>query len=206
MPRVTFGLCSIVLLSGLTVAFGQTPTPEATTENLLPADAQHALRSLIPAGKKLATINAYVAGTNVRDVNLGVSCSSNSSGSIEGNVDENGNVTAKSKSNGSSDCREMHHYYNTLTLGLPDPNDPNNSAYRVTAQCVMKWVWDHCGMPSQHTTYPIVLEVSKKGTFDIYAATEQRLGGKVKAARFAVLRVEHIRLKEKGAISPAPSP
>ena len=79
----------------------------------------------------------------------------------------------------------MHHYYNTLTLGLPDTDDPNNSAYRVTAQCVMKWVWDPVACQPT-STYPIVLEVSKKGTFDIYADTEQRLGGKVKAARFAV--------------------
>jgi hypothetical protein len=184
------------------IAYAQDASPETTTEAMLPAEAQQALRSLIPSGKKFVMIDAYVAGTHVKDVNLGVSCSSNASGSINGSVDDNGNIQGTTNSNGSSDCRERHNYYDTLMLGLPDPYDPQNAVYFVTTQCVVRWIWDHCDMPAPHSTYPIVLEANKKGTFDVYAATEQRLGGKAKAARFAVLSVERIR--KKTAVPPSP--
>jgi hypothetical protein len=168
---------------GIVPAYAKNAASETTAEPMLPADAQRVLRSLIPTGKKFVTINAYVAGTNIKDVDLGVSCSSNSSGSIDESVDDNGNVQGKTQSSGSSDCRERHNYYDTVMLGLPDRHDLKNTAYFVTTQCVVKWIWDHCDMPTEHTTYPNVLEGNKKGTFDIYAATEQRLGGKTKACK-----------------------
>jgi hypothetical protein len=45
------------------------------------------LKALIPQGKKFVAVDAYVAGTNVKDVNLGLSCSS-STASTTGTVDE----------------------------------------------------------------------------------------------------------------------
>ena len=163
----------------MTVAYGQASGPETNTENLLPADARRALRGLIPEGKKFVTLNVYVAGTNVKDVDLGLSCSSDSSGTVTGTVDDNGNVEGKVNSNGSSDCRERHRYYETLMLGLPVPDDPK-SAYFVTTQCVVKFRWDHCDMPAQHTTYPFVLDLPKDGpAIDLYRA----LGGQAQSAK-----------------------
>jgi hypothetical protein len=156
--------------------------------------AQQVLRSFVPANKKFVTINAYVAGTFVKDVNLGVSCSSSSSANTSGTVDDNGNIKAQTSSDGSTNCRERHIYYNRMSLGLPDGTD-GNSAYLVTVECTVKWVWDYCKMPPKGTSYSIVLEAGKHGTFQIYAATSERLGAKAKVAKFPVLDVEHVKMK-----------
>jgi len=57
-------------------------------EAVPPRQAQDMLKALIPRGKKFAELNAYVAGTKVKDVNLGLSCSSSSSGATSGTVDD----------------------------------------------------------------------------------------------------------------------
>lgn len=192
MWNLSFALC-LLALSGAAPARAQSHSTNVTTEPLLPSDAQSYLRTLIPQGKKWVTLDAYVVGTNVRSVDLGSSCFSSSSGSVKGEVDDNGDVSGTVESDGSSNCSQRHKYYNTLKLGLLAHGD-STSGYLVTAQCVVKWVWDHCGMPDQRTIYPVVLEETKKGTFNVYAATAQRLGGKNKAARFAVLSVDRVRL------------
>ncbi len=163
-----------------------------------PEQAQKLLQDLIPAKKKFVTINAYVAGTFVTKKDLGMSCSSSSSGSISGTVDDNGEIRGQTDSSGSSHCRERYIYYNRMMLGLQDASDPD-SAYMVTAECAEKWVWDHCQMPEKGTIWPVVIEAGKHGTFDIYEAVPpSRLGGKwQKAARFHVLDVSHVKhLKE----------
>jgi hypothetical protein len=80
-----------------------------------------------------------------------------------------------------------------MSLGLPDAAD-SKAAYLVTAQCVVQFKWDHCQMPPKGSTYPVVLEAGKHGTFQIYVGTSQKLGDKVKVAKFPVLNVEHIRM------------
>ncbi len=70
------------------------PTPTQEVEAVPQAQAQQMLRSFIPSGKKFVTVNAYVAGTAVKDVDLGVSCSSSSSANTSGSVDDNGNIKA----------------------------------------------------------------------------------------------------------------
>jgi hypothetical protein len=62
--------------------------------------------------------------------------------------------------------------------------------------------WDHCDMPKQGALYPVILEAAKKGTFNIYAATQWRLGGKIKVARFAVLSVARVPLTDQTAPPP----
>ena len=41
-----------------------------------------------------------------------------------------------------------------------------------------------------------MLEIGKHGSFTVYAATTQKLGGKQKVAKFAVLDLSHVRQKE----------
>jgi hypothetical protein len=172
---------------------GDQQTPEGGVEAVPPAQAQQILRSYIPNGKKSVTVNAYVAGTAVKDVDLGVFCSSSSSANTSGAVDDNGNVKARTESDGSSSCRDRHAYHNRMSLGFPDPAD-SNAAYLVTTECVARRVWDHCQMPSQGSNYPVVLEAGKHGTFDVYASTSAKLGDKSKVARFPVLDVEHVKM------------
>jgi hypothetical protein len=78
-------------------------------------------------------------------------------------VGENGNIDARTRSNGSGDCRELHKYYKTMYLGLRDNADPDAS-YMITVQCVESWVWNHCDMPPEKTIYGVVLEVGKRDT------------------------------------------
>jgi hypothetical protein len=85
-----------------------------------------------------------------------------------------------------------------MSLGLPDGTD-GNAAYLVTVECTVRWVWDHCKMPPKGTNYPIILEAGKHGTFQIYAATSERLGAKEKVAKFPVLDVEHVKMKAVSA-------
>jgi hypothetical protein len=158
-----------------------------------PAQAQQVLKAFIPANKKFVTIHAYVAGTSVKDVNLGVSCNSSATANTTGTVDDSGNIKAQTSSDGSTNCRERHIYYHRMNLGLPDSSD-SNSAYLVTVECTVRWVWDHCQMPDKGTTYPIVLEAGKHGTFQVYAATTERLGAKAKVAKFPVLDIEHVKM------------
>jgi len=110
-------------------------------------------------------------------------------------VDDDGNIKARTQIDGSTSCRERHEYYMTLFLGLADSAD-SQSAYLITAQCAEKWAWNHCDMPPEKTTYPIVLEIGKHGSFNVYAATSQKLGGKQKVAKFAVLDVTHVKQKQ----------
>ncbi len=183
--RISIVLPVVLILAGS--AYGQ------DAEVVPPAEAQQVLRAFIPNGKKFVTVNAYVAGTAVKDVDLGVSCSSSSSANTTGTVDDSGNIKAQTESNGSGSCRDRHVYYYRMSLGLPDAAD-SNAAYLVTTECVARWVWDHCQMPEQGTNYPVVLEAGKHGTFEIYAATSAKLGDKTKVAKFPVLDVKHVKM------------
>jgi len=185
-------LMLLVLLLSVTWSLS---AQEVDMEVVPPAQAQSMLKAIIPKGKKYVSFQAYVAGTQVKDVNLGLSCSSSSSGSTTGTVDDSGNIDARTQSYGSGRCRELHNYYKTIYLGLRDLADPQSS-YMITAQCVEKWVWNHCDMPPQHEMYGVVLEIGKHDTFYVYAATQQKLGGKTKVAKFAVLDVTHVTPKD----------
>ncbi|MGA7921508.1 MAG: hypothetical protein WCA38_17750, partial [Candidatus Acidiferrales bacterium] len=81
----------------------------------------------------------------VKDVNLGLSCSSSSSANTSGTVDDNGNIRAQTNSGGSTNCPERHAYYNRMSLGLPDGTE-GNAAYLVTVECTVR-VWDHLRAP-----------------------------------------------------------
>lgn len=135
-----------------------------------PAQAQALLKELIPHGKKSVVLNPYVVGKDVNDVNLGIKCA-------------------------SSVCREVHKRYNTLLLGFDDLDD-SHAIYLIAAQCVEKSAWNHCDMPAEKSECPIVLEAGKHGSFNIYVATAQKLGGKQKVAKFQVLDVRHARQKD----------
>lgn len=183
-----------LLLALQLIGVGTVLAQEVNMETVPPAEAQRMLKALIPHGKKFVSFDAYVAGTNVKDVNLGISCSTSSTASTSGTVDDDGNVKAQTQINGSGGCTEQHRYYKTMFLGLHDSADAQSN-YLLTVQCVEKWVWNHCDMPPENTIYPIVLEIGKHDTFYVYAATSQKLGGKQKVSKFAVLNVSHVTPK-----------
>ena len=168
--------------------------PDFTSEIVPAARAQELLKALVPKKGKSVTLNTYVAGTNVQDINLGMHCSSSSSGNTTGTVDDSGNIDARTRTNGSTDCKEQHIFKHTMYLGFEDAADPNSS-YLMTVQCERKWVWNHCDMPPEHTTYPVEIKEEKHSTFAVYAATSQRLGGKEKVAKFAVIDLSHVTKK-----------
>jgi hypothetical protein len=194
LQRKTFwALCVLQLVST-----GMVLAQAVDVEVVPPTRAQELLKALIPQNKKFVLVNAYVAGANVKDVNLGLRCSSSSSGSTSGTVDDDGNIKARTQTDGATSCSERHEHYNTLVLGFADSSD-SHASYLITTQCVEKWGWNHCDMPPEKSLYPIVLEIGKHGSFNIYAATSQKLGGKQKVAKFVVLDVSHV--KQKDAIS-----
>jgi hypothetical protein len=51
-------------------------------------------------------------------------------------------------------------------------------------------------MPAEKKNAHVVLEVGKHDSFNVYVGTEQKLGGKVKVAKFAVVDVTHVRINE----------
>ncbi len=187
-----FGMFALLLL---TLSTGKLSGQQVSV--VPPQQAQQLLQNLIPVKKKFVTVNAYVAGTFVTKKDLGMSCSSSSSGSVSGTVDDDGNIKGQTDSNGSSHCRERYINYNRMMLGFPDAND-NNSAYMVTTECTEEWVWDHCQMPDKGTAWPVVIEAEKHGAFDVYvAAPPAKLGGKTqKVAKFHVLNVSHVQLSK----------
>jgi hypothetical protein len=163
-------------------------------EALFPAPAQEKLNSLIPVGKKFVTVNVGVIATTVRTENGSVFCNSSSSGKISGTVNDFGDIDATVKSSGSTNCWQSHTYHYTMILELPQQQD-SKFDYFLVAGCGVKWRWNHCGMPDKLSVYPMVLEREKHGEFNIYAATQERVGGKMKVATFHVLKV--LRLKEE---------
>src|SRR5258706_1785076 len=175
-------------------AVAQDGKPEVTSELVPAARAQQMLKALIPEKSKSVKLDTYVAGTNVQDINLGMHCSSSSSGTTSGTVDDNGNINARTTTNGGTNCRENHIYKHTMYLGFEDTADPNAS-YLMTVQCERKWAWNHCDMPPEHTVYPVMIKAEKHGTFAVYATTAKQLGGKEKVAKFLVLDLSHVTKK-----------
>jgi hypothetical protein len=186
----------MILLLFLTQERAESGKPEVTSELVPAARAQEMLKTLIPEKSKSVTMDTYVASTNVQDINLGMHCSSRSSGSATGTVDENGNINAHTTTHGGTTCSETHIYKHTMYLGFEDTADPNAS-YLMTVQCQRKWMWNHCDMPPEHTVYPVVIKAEKHGTFAVYAATSKQLGGKEKVAKFLVLDLSHVTRKTK---------
>jgi hypothetical protein len=80
-----------------------------------------------------------------------------------------------------------------MLLGLGDKTNPGDS-YRLTAVCTEKIVWNHCGMPPKGSNYSLVIETDKNAqTFTIYVATSDRIGGKLKVAKFAIVQLAHLK-------------
>jgi len=182
-------LLAVSLILGLSLSTNaQAPTVEVLPNGV----AQQLLRGLIPPGKKMVTVSTFVAATSVEDRNLGMSCESSSSGKTTGTVDDDGNIDAKSTGSGSTNCSERHIYHDTMELGFQGLSDPNAS-YLLTAVCTEKWVWNHCGMPPKGSTYALVIEADKNGQFTIYVATSDRIGGKSKVAKFAIVQLSHVK-------------
>jgi hypothetical protein len=190
---------AFLLVSSGVVTYGQV-NDTRTYETAVVSDfqAQKLLAGMIPEHKKFATINPFVVGTDTRVVETGTSCSSSSSGTLSGTADDYGNVSGTTRSNGSTDCTKHDVGYYTIRLGLPDSADPK-AIYIITAQCVEKWIWNHCAMPQKGQMYPVVLEEEKHGAFDVYAATTEKLGAKSKVATFAVLKIEHLEARQTSA-------
>ena len=79
-----------------------------------------------------------------------------------------------------------------MILGFDDKANPGDS-YLLTAVCTDRWVWNHCGMPPKGSTYPLMIEIDKHDQFTVYVATSDRIGGKAKVAKFAIVQLSRVR-------------
>lgn len=179
-------LAWVFLLASTCVAQGW------TISRLPDRDAQTILNRLIPDGKKFASVIPYVLNTQTKVVDRGSVCYSSSTSSSSGSIDEFGNINTTGESNGSSSCSHEAIGYYTMYLGIPDADD-QKATYVLTVQCVERWIWNHCTMPTKGQSYPLIIEREKHGSFNVYAATRDKVGAKAKVASFSVIKVEHAR-------------
>lgn len=118
-------------------------------------------------GEKHAVIKGTVANTSEKDVKLGTSCSSNSTGTVEGKVNDNGDVSGEVRTNGNTNCSENHNYFYWMTVAHVEQA---NSGFIITARCDIRWVSNHCAMPVVGATDGMVLAREKKRKYTIYIA------------------------------------
>jgi hypothetical protein len=148
-------LLALVVL--LTICQAQTGA-NWNEKTLTPYTAEAFLEATLH-GEKKATITGVIANTDFKNVSLGTSCRSSSSGSIDGKVNDNGNVSGEVKTTGSTSCQELHDYYYWIDVAYADNT---NSAYIITARCDVRWVWNHCALPEVGDKDGMVIAREKK--------------------------------------------
>jgi hypothetical protein len=152
---VLFCFCAIL-------AEGQEWKQEAVSRDAAIASLEKTLQ-----GRKTTTISAVVASTKERDVDFGTHCTGSSNGTVNGQVDENGNVTGNVTTRGSSSCRDVHNYFYTVVFTI---GETPTSFYQLTAQCDVRWSWNHCTLPVEGDKDQVVLTREKKEHYAIYLA------------------------------------
>ena len=153
----------------------------------VPRDAAIAALEETLQGKKTATITGAIASTNERDVDLGMHCTGNSNGTVNGQADENGNVHGQVHSSSSSSCRDLHNYFYTVVFTI---NETPTSYYQLTGQCDVRWVWNHCALPVVGAKDEIVLAREKKDHYVIYLALSKTFDKKPAVSRYAIVDVK----------------
>jgi hypothetical protein len=131
----------------------------------------------------------WIANTDFKNVSLGTSCSSNSTGTVAGKVNDNGNVTGEVKTTGSTSCEELHNYYYWIDVAYADKT---NSAYIITARCDERWVWNHCALPVVGDKDGMVIAREKKGKYSIYIALRKgALDKKGSVSKYEIVDLKH---------------
>lgn len=178
---------SLCLVALLTVTHSQTG-PEWIQKPLTPDTAQAFLEATLH-GQKHVTITGVIGNTDFKNVSLGTSCSSSSSGTVDGKVNDNGNVSGDVKTTGSTSCREMHDYYYWIDVAYADKE---NSAYIITARCDVRWVWNHCALPVVGDRDPMVIAREKKGKYSIYIALRKgAMDRKPSVSKYEIVDLKH---------------
>ncbi len=155
---------------------------------LTPDTAETFLKTTLH-GQKHVTIRGVIAETKYKDVNLGTSCSSSSTGKVEGEVNDNGDVTGTVKTSGTTDCSETHNYFYWMDVAYADGAD---SAYIITARCDVRWRWNHCALPAEGMTDGMVLEREKKGKYALYIYLRKgALDRKGSVSKYEIVDLKH---------------
>ena len=116
-------------------------------------------------------------------------CTSNSTGSIEGTVNDNGDVSGQVRTNGSTDCSEQHKYFYWMTVAYIEQA---NSGFVITARCDVRWVWNHCAMPVVGATDGMVLAREKKRKYTLYIALRNgSLDRKGSVSKYEIVDLKH---------------
>jgi hypothetical protein len=153
---------AVLFLFCVALAEGQEWKQEAVSRDAAIASLEKTLQ-----GQKTATISAVIASTKERDVDLGTHCTGSSTGTVNGQVDGNGNVTGNVNTSGSSSCRDVHNYFYTVVFTV---SETPTSFYQLTAQCDVRWIWNHCALPVEGDKDDMVLTREKKEHYVLYLA------------------------------------
>ncbi|MGP0021296.1 MAG: PDZ domain-containing protein [Candidatus Sulfotelmatobacter sp.] len=197
--RVFTGFVPFMLLS---VVLAQLDKSKDWTEKPLTPDTAETFFEATLHGQKHIAITGVIADTKYKDVNLGNHCTSSSSGSVHGTVDDSGNVTGRTTTSGSTNCSETHNYFYWMDVAYADAA---NSSYVITARCDVRWVWNHCAVPIEGNTNGMVIEREKKGKYAIYISLHRgALDRKGSVSRYEVVDLKHFE-RAIGA-SPVPHP
>lgn len=80
-------------------------------------------------------------------------------------MDDNGNVSGESSTDSSTSCRDLHNYFCTIVVAIVETP---TSLYQLTAQCNVRWVWNHCLLAVVGAKDVMVLAREKKDHYAIY--------------------------------------
>ncbi|MGB9205477.1 MAG: hypothetical protein WCB94_16080 [Terriglobales bacterium] len=164
MKRITFFALVVVMIGLAQAQDSLTPAQGWTKQAVTPDDAQAFLEATLH-GEKHVAITGLIADTNKRDVDLGTHCSSSSSGTVNGTVDDSGTVTGNVHTSGDTHCRDVHNYFYRISVVY---SDKSNSSYIIAAQCDERWVWNHCALPVIGDKDEMVITREKKGHYAVH--------------------------------------
>ena len=164
------------------------PTQNWTERPVTPDVAQALLEDLLQ-GEKHVTINAVIADTSEKDVNLGTTCRSSSDGTVEGKINDYGDVSGKVSADGRTNCSEEHNYFYWMTVAYVSDT---NAGFVITARCDVRWRWNHCALPVVGAKDAMVLAREKKGKYAIYISLRKgSLDKKGSVSKYEVVDLKH---------------
>ncbi len=107
----------------LGITNAQADSSQGWIEKSLTPDTAQAFLEVTLHGEKHVTITGVIADTRYKDVNLGTSCRSDSTGTVEGQVNDSGDVTGSVKTTGTTHCSQTHNYfYSSRPIGIMTSN------------------------------------------------------------------------------------
>ena len=162
MKRTVF---ATAILLGTSLVTAQTDSAQWKEEPVTP-DAAEAFLDATLHGEKRVTITGMIASTNEKVVDRGTHCTSSSDGGVNGRVDDSGNVSGTTNTEGTTDCRNLRNYFYWMDVVYASVDSPD-SGYIITARCDVRWVWNHCTLPIVGSSDTMVISREKKGKYFI---------------------------------------